>query len=223
MDMTPDQETFTLLNTFQHLLNNWWKIALFAIIFGLLGLGFSFLRPPKYQAEAIFSTSLDYSEINFDNLVDEDHQPVIFAQYEVDLALSVVQRSLLKVQDEAMAYAQSLDPSLTDAQFLKDSLIERLHSEWYLRFRHEDPQIAQDVTNYWAELGNQQLSEDQATSKVESYVLVDFLTEATLPGEPIYQSRNILMMAGFVIGFIVGIGFVDFQHRYLLKRKEATS
>jgi len=220
MDKTSKQEAFTLLTTIQHLLNNWWKIALFAIIFGLLGLGFSYLRPPKYQAEAIFSTSLDYSEINFENLVDEDHQPVTFAQYEVDLALSVVQRSLLKVRDEAMAFAQSLDPSLTDEQFLKDSLIERLHSEWYLRFRHVNPEIAQDVTNYWAELAIQQLEQDQAESILESYVLVDFLSEASLPGTPIYQNRNILMMAGFVIGFIVGIAFVDFQHRYLSNRKK---
>lgn len=221
MDNTSRQDTFTLIATFHHLLNNWWKIALFAIIFGLLGLGFSFLRPPKYQAEAIFSTSLDYSEINFENLVDEDHQPVIFAQYEVDLALSVIQRSVLKVRNETMAYAQSLDPSISEDQFLKDSLIERLHSEWYLRFRHEDPEIAQDVTNYWAELARQQLAEDQGTGKVESYVLVDFLSEAALPDTPIYQNRNTLMMAGFVIGFVVGIAYVDFQHRYLSKDKKA--
>jgi uncharacterized protein involved in exopolysaccharide biosynthesis len=221
MESTTQQDTFSLLDTFDHLINNWWKITLFTILFGLLGLGFSFIQPPKYEAEAIFSATLDYRDINFENLVDEGRSPLVFTQYEVDLALSVVQRSLIKVRNEALAYAQTLDPTLTPDQFLQDSLIERLHSRWQLSFRHEDPQIAQQVVNYWAELGRNQLEQDQASERVEPYVMVDFLSEASLPGSPVYQNRNILMLAGAVIGFVAGIAVIDFQHRYLIKRKKA--
>jgi len=202
---------YNIQESINNLLKNWWKIVIFTIIFSLLGFGFSFLKPPKYEAEAIFSSTIDYRDINFENLVDERQQPLEFTQYEVDLALSAIQRSLLKTRNEALKYAQGLDPTLDADQFEHDILIERLHELWYLRFRHENHEIAQDVVNYWVELGLQQLARDQMDELTEPYVMVDLIAEAQLPSTPQYQNRNTLLLVGAVIGFIVGIWTVDFK------------
>ena len=109
-------ETFTPYDAVKNLLNHWWKITIFTIIFGLLGLGFTFIQPPKYQAEAIFSATIDYRDINFDDLYEEDGDPLTFSQYDVDLALSAVQRILLDVRNRVIDYAKTLDPDLDAAE-----------------------------------------------------------------------------------------------------------
>jgi uncharacterized protein involved in exopolysaccharide biosynthesis len=211
MEKQADTGIFNMQESINNLLKNWWKIVLFTVIFSLLGFGFSFLKPPKYEAEAIFSSTIDYREINFENLVDERQQPLEFTQYEVDLALSAVQRSLLKTRNEALDYAQSLDSTLDADRFEHDTLIERLHDRWYLRFRHENPKIAQDVVNRWVELGLEQLARDQMDELTEPYVMVDLVAEAALPSTPQYQNRNTLSLAGAVIGFMIGVWTIDFK------------
>jgi len=214
MHPTTNPDTFNLIETINHLLQNWWKITLCVIIFSLLGLAFSFIRPPKYEAEAIFSSTIDYSQLNFENIVDERDQPYQLTQYDLDLALSAVQRILTQVRNKAIAYAQTLDPTLDAATFQQNTLIERLHDRWYLRYRHEDPLIAQSIVNHWAELGAAQLAEEQASGKIESFVLASLIAEANLPNQPIYQNRNTLILAGTLIGFGVGIILVDMKFRY---------
>jgi uncharacterized protein involved in exopolysaccharide biosynthesis len=214
MDSTTSPDTFNLIDTINHLLQNWWKITLCVIIFGVLGLAFSFIRPPKYEAEAIFSSTVDYSQLNFDNLVDEGNQPYELTQYDLDLALSAVQRILTQVSNQAIAYAKSLDPSIRSAAFRQNMRIERLHDRWYLRYRHEDPLIAQSIVNHWAALGAAQLAEEQASGKVESFILASLIAEADLPSQPIYQNRNTLVLAGSLIGFGIGIILVDMKYRY---------
>ena len=214
MDPKINPDTFNLIETINHLLQNWWKITLCVIIFGLLGLAFSFIRPPKYEAEAIFSSTIDYSQLNFENIVDEGDQPYQLTQYDLDLALSAVQRILTQVRNKAIAYAQTLDPTLDAATFEQNTLIERLHDRWYLRYRHEDPLIAQSIVNHWAELGAAQLAEEQASDKIESFVLASLIAEANLPNQPIYQNRNSLILAGALVGFGVGVILVDMKYRY---------
>jgi uncharacterized protein involved in exopolysaccharide biosynthesis len=214
MDPTTNPDTFDLIDTINHLLQNWWKITLCMIIFGSLGLAFSFIRPPKYEAEAIFSSTVDYSQLNFDNLVDDRNQPYELTQYDLDLALSAVQRILTQVRNKAIAHARTLDPTLDAATFQQNMRLERLHDRWYLRYRHEDPLIAQSIVNYWAELGAAQLAEEQASGKVESFVLASLIAEANLPNRPIYQNRHTLILAGTMIGFGVGVILVDMKYRY---------
>ncbi len=158
--------------------------------------------------------SVDFREINFTNLVDERGRPLEFTQYDLDLALSIVEHGLTKVRSRTIAYAQTLDPAIDPDTFLENMRIERLHSRWTLRYRHEDPQIAQSIVNYWADLGMVQLEEEQAAETMEPYVLVDLIVRAYLPQSPIYQNRNNLVLAGSVIGFCVGMIAFDLKYRY---------
>lgn len=213
--------TVDFVETMNNLFHRWWIIALFAITFGVLGLVFSMIKPPKYQAEAIFSAAIDYRDINFENLVDETESPLTFSQYDIDMALSAVQAALLQVRDEAFTYAQTLDPSLDTATFTDNSLVERRLGLWYLMYRHEDPQIAQAIVNNWADLGFAAIKAGQEDEIIEPYVLVDLTSKASLPQSPVYQNRNTMILAGIVAGFALGILAVDIRHRYSPRKEQA--
>jgi capsular polysaccharide biosynthesis protein len=212
--------TIDFIETMNNLFRRWWLIAVFAIVGGLLALAFSALKPPKYEAEAIFSASIDYRDINFENLVDETESPLTFSQYDIDMALSAVHTVLLQVRDEAFTFAQSLDPSLEAETFENNMLIERQLGLWYLRYRHEDAQTAQSIVNYWAELGIDVMKAGQAAETIEPYVLVEWVSEASLPQSPVYQNRNTLALAGIVAGFALGILVVDIQYRFIPRKEQ---
>ena len=213
--------TIDFVETMNNLFRRWWLIAGIAIVCGLLGLAFSALKPPKYEAEAIFSASIDYRDINFENLVDETESPLTFSQYDIDMALSAVQTVLLQVRAEVFTYAQTLDPSLDAETFEKNMLIERELGLWYLRYRHENAQTAQSIVNYWAELGIEAMKAGQAAETIEPYVLVDLTSEASLPQSPVYQNRNTLILAGIIIGFALGILIVDIRYRFIPQKEQA--
>lgn len=212
--------SFIPLDAINHLLKNWWKITLIAVIFGILGLIFSYFFPPKYEAEAIFYATIDYRDINFENLADETGTPLKFSQYDVDLALSTIQTMLLLTKGEAFAHGRIYDPILDGPTFNKNMRIERQHAEWYLRYRHQDPLVAQEIVNYWAEIGLARIKEAQATERIAPYVMTDLVSKASLPVTPIYQNRKVLVLAGAVIGFALGILVIDFQSRTTGKKEE---
>jgi uncharacterized protein involved in exopolysaccharide biosynthesis len=215
----PMRDMFDPISTYKNLLERWWVIVIAAFIGGLLAYGLSFLMPEKYQAEAIFNASIDFTEVNFENLQNENGDPLTFTQYDEDLALQVVQRMLLATKNDAFQYAQSLDPGLDIGTFNNNYQIRRYHALWYLRYRHQDPQIAQSIVNFWAERGWEALQEAQQGGRAEEFVILDLVSLSALPQAPIYQNRNNLILAGTMIGFITGVILVDFTIRYDMKSK----
>lgn len=210
------------VKTFNNFINNWWKIVVFAVVGGLLGLAISFALPPRYEAEAIFSASIDFTQINFEKLVGNYGEPVVWSQYEEDLALQVVERMLLKHGNDVIRYARTLDPTLEVSEYRNSHQIERYLSMWFLRYRHADAEIAQSIVNFWAEKGYESLLTAQETGQAESFVIVDLVSLADKPVTPLYQNRGTLILAGTLIGFLVGIIWVDFRDRFISKRdKEA--
>jgi capsular polysaccharide biosynthesis protein len=212
--------TVDFIETMNNFFRRWWLIAICAIVCGLLAFVFSTIKPSKYEAEAIFSASIDYRDINFENLVDETESPLTFSQYDIDLALSAVQIVLYQVKDEAFTYAQSLDPSLEAETFENNMLIERRLGLWYLRYRHEDAQTAQSIVNYWADLAIAEIKAGQEAETIEPYVLVDLTSKASLPQSPVYQNRNTLILAGIVVGFAIGILVVDIKYRFFPRKEQ---
>ncbi len=210
------EEGFDPLRSMQNLLKKWWQIVLFGLLAALIGLGISYLLTPMYQAEAIFYASIDFRDINFENLVTHTGEPYEFTQYDEDLALEAVRVILLEVMPAAQQYALSLDPNIDQATFQNDMQIERNHAQWFLRFRHPDPQIAQQIVGYWAQMGLDALKMAQTKERIEPYVMVDLVSSPGLPQTPIYRHRGVLVLAGGLIGLVAGIIFVDFRGRYLL-------
>ena len=185
---------------FQNLLDNWWKITLVAILGGLLGLGISFLQKPMYEAEAIFHATIDFTKVNAQTLANDTGEPIQFTQYQEDLALLIVQETLLSKMNDVFAFAQNLDPTLDWETFEANKHIRRYHALWYLRVTHPDPGIAQAVANFWAEIGDEALQAAQTDGTAAPFVRVDLVSEAQLPGERLYRNRNTLMLGGMLLG-----------------------
>ena len=215
------QDMFDPIKTYKYLLQRWWVIVIAAFIGGLFAYGFSFIKPEKYQAEAIFNASIDFTEVNFENLQGAGGEPLTFTQYDEDLALQVVQRMLLRTKNAAFQYAQSLDPSLDVITFNENQQIRRYHAIWYLRYRHQDSQTAQAIVNYWAEKGWEALQAAQQNGQAEEFVILDLVSKADLPQAPLYYNRNTLIIAGTTIGFLTGILAVDFSQSFGAKPKKA--
>ncbi len=213
------RDVYDPIKSYKRLLERWWIIIFIAFIGGLLAYGISFLKPEKYQAEAIFNASIDFTEINFENLQGEGGDPLTFTQYDEDLALQVVQRMLLETKGTAFQYAQSLDPTIDLLTFDRNYQIRRAHALWYLRYRHQDPQTAQAIVNFWAEIGWEALQEAQENGRAEEFVIVDLVTLASLPQAPIYHNRNNLIFAGTLMGFLTGILLIDFTGHHRIKTK----
>ncbi len=214
-------DTFDPISTYRQLLKRWWVIVFTAFLGGLIAFGISFLQPQKYQAEAIFNASIDFTEINFENLQTVDGDPVTFTQYDEDLALQVVERILLETKNEAFQYAKTLDPGLEISSFDKNYQIRRYHALWYLRYRHYDPEISRAVVNFWAETGWEALQNAQENGQAEEFVILELVSEAALPQAPIYNNRNNMILAGTMMGFLIGVLMIDFVKRYGMKHKGA--
>jgi len=172
-------------------------------------LGISYLQQPTYQAEAIFHATIDFTQVNAETLANEDGNPIQFTQYEEDLALLIVQETLLSKMNAVFAYAQNLDPNLDWESFEANKQIRRYHALWYLRVFHPDPGIAQAIANTWAEIGDQALQAAQGDGVAAPFVRVDLVSEAALPEEPLYRNRNTLMLGGMLLGLIGGVVWVD--------------
>lgn len=207
-------ETFDPKFSMKNILHNWWKIVLIAYLFSLIGLVASYLLPAKYQAQAVLSASIDFTEINYENLFDEIGDPLTFTQYDEDLALEVVERFLIQDIDEAFTYAQTLDPSLTLNKFERDSQIARDFSKWFVRYRHANPEVAQQVANYWMNIAYEDLKAAQAKGEAENYVMVEVVREAPLPTNSLYRNRGTLVLAGALVGIVIGVLAVDGKFRY---------
>lgn len=202
------------VSSLKNIFRNWWKIVLIAYLFSLVGLVASYLLPAKYQAEAVFTASIDFTQINFENMVDGNDYPLVFSQYDEDLALQVVERVLMGDMDAAFAYAQTLDSGLTLDEFERDSQISRYQAKWSLRYRHANPEIAQQIVNYWANLGLDDLRMAQENGEAESFVMVELTREAALPVKPLYQVRGTLVLAGALAGIVIGVLVVDGKLRF---------
>ena len=207
-------EELDFLTTFKNLLKGWWKIVVLAYLAALVGLVVSYLVPATYEAQATFNATIDFSQINFENLVGEGDEPLRFTQYDEDLALQVVERFAIAAKNDSYDYALTLDPTLSREKFESDMKVQRYHANWILSYRHADPAVAQAVVNFWADVAWQALQNAQANGEAEPYVIVNLVSEAALPEKPLYQNRGSLVLAGSLIGFVAGVLLVDGRWRF---------
>ena len=186
------------MNYFERTIRLWWVVALCAFLGGAAGYLLHLTRPPLYEATATFQVIIDFSKLG--------EQPL--TQYDEDLALSVVEKILFynptiheKMQAEPDFQAAGLDYF----EWARNIRLERQHAFWKLRFRHADPAVAQTLVNRWAELGYQEMLAWEDAGKVHNYLVFSPPTLADLPQEPVVYGRNQMVLAGCLIGFIIGI------------------
>jgi len=179
----------------------WWVIALSTFVGGSLGYLFHTLRPPLYEATATYVVTIDLDRFPIQDIRED------MLQYNEDLALNTTKAILLspEVQQVVLTELESQGISLTSSDLLKDHTIERKHDLWELRYRHEDPSIAHQVANTWADAGYTAMLAWQQAGKAPPYLVFNPPNPAEAPQEPVLFDRNRVMFAGAVIGFILGI------------------
>jgi uncharacterized protein involved in exopolysaccharide biosynthesis len=186
---------------FARVMKTWWLVLLATFLGGVFGFVFFHLHPPVYEATATYFVTLDLTR--FPKLgVRED-----LIQYNEDMALGTTQGALIstEVLKELISQAHNLGQNLTEKKLLADTTIERKLDTWELRYRSRDPAIAQTIVNIWAELGYQAMLSWQASGTTPAYVVFQPPTLAPLPDHPILYGRNNLMLAGALVGLIIGI------------------
>lgn len=180
------------------LLRSWWIIAICMIACGGIGYGIHTLRPPRYEAKATFNVWLDFNYLKTDREFTEyDEDLTINAVGDAYVAPAVIQQ----VMDEAMKQGWIQAPN----EIFLNYRLERGHSGWELRYQSANPQTAMDLTNYWATTGYQSLLELEKSAAIPTYARFSAPTLAVLPDRPVRYGRNNLVLAGALIGLVIGI------------------
>jgi uncharacterized protein involved in exopolysaccharide biosynthesis len=186
---------------FSRVMRYWWVVLLATLVGGAFGYLFFHLHAPVYEATSTFFVTLDMNR--FPTLgIRQD-----LIQYNEDMALNTTGGALVSsdVLNEVLVQAQGQGIYLTAADLLDNYTIERKHDVWELRYRSQDPQFAQSIVNIWAQEGYQAMLSWQSSGKAPEYVIFQPPRLALLPQQPVLYGRNNLVLAGALIGFIVGI------------------
>jgi uncharacterized protein involved in exopolysaccharide biosynthesis len=192
---------FSPYEYFNRVIDLWWLVALATILGGAFGYIFYHLHPPSYEATANYIVTIDLNHFPIQG-VKED-----MLQYNEDMALNITKGVLLsqEVQDNVIGQLKTLGIYLTENDLLQNYTIERKQDIWELRYRSQDPLDAQEVVNTWANIGYQAMLSWQESGKAANYVVFQPPTMADIPQEPVLYDRNKVILAGAMIGFIIGI------------------
>ena len=134
------------------LLSHWPRVFVLAVLGGLLGLGASWVIPPRYLATARISVGIDYTRVQFQ---DEDAERHILGRVQ-DLLLSdeALERGL-DTTDHETDSARSLDA------FREQIRLTRIEAEWSLAVTDPSPGRAAELANAWAAASLGLLEESQ--------------------------------------------------------------
>jgi uncharacterized protein involved in exopolysaccharide biosynthesis len=186
---------------FSRIMAYWWVVLLATILGGTLGFVFFHLHPPIYEATATYFVTLDLNRFpTFGSRED-------LIQYNEDMALNTTEGALFSTEviNNVIIQLKDMGISLTAKDLLQNSTIERKQDIWELRYRNQDPSVAQAIVNTWAQKGYQAMLSWQTSGKAPDYVVFQSPTQAFLPNQPILYGRNNLILAGALLGFIAGI------------------
>lgn len=193
---------FDPIDHFKNYLRLWWLILAGALLGGLAGFIFSRSHTPVYGAVATYMVTID---------LDKAPQPL--DMYDKDLALSATYWALIspEVTSYVLSEATLLGQDTAQWNLLANTSIERRHALWELRFYHTDPEFAQTLVNLWAEKGYQAMLKSQADGATPAYVVFSPPSPAGRPQKPIYFDSNKLVLAGSMIGWLVGLLWVELK------------
>ncbi len=202
--MTSNEE-FVPINHFNRILRLWWVVVVFAVSGGVIGFVVHRTKPPVYEAKAVFMASIDFNKIDFMHPKPGTPVPYEFTQYDEDVSLVVVESALHQVIPQVVTFAQQNGLALDNTGLVNLATIERKHAYWELRFRSPDPALAQKIANYWAQAGYAQLQASQKAGQIPPYIFFTLDQLAELPISPMYFQTNSFVLAGMVIGLVIGI------------------
>jgi len=134
-----NNQEFSLYKSAERVFAQWWIMVILMIMGGLGGWVFHFFHPSLYEAKAVITINMDFTKRQL-------------TQFEEDAAFNasgaIITSSSVKnlVITEAQAHGYLIDLSRIQAYFY----LEGMQSVWELRVRDQDPKVAADLTNIWA-------------------------------------------------------------------------
>jgi uncharacterized protein involved in exopolysaccharide biosynthesis len=196
-----NSDEFSPYTYFTRVANLWWVVCVATLVGGALGFLVFHLHPPVYEATATYTVTIDLSRFPLEGMQAD------LIQYNEDMAVNSTHAALLSdaVLKEVSHQLIALNLPVHVGDLLKNYTIERKHDVWELRYRSPIPVEAQTVVNTWAQVGYQAMLSWQATGLAPDYVIFDPPSQAKVSTQPVLYGRNNLILAGALIGFIVGI------------------
>ena len=187
---------FTPIDHFYRVTRLWWVIVLSVFLGGITGFSMHLSNPPLYQATASMYVGIDFDKV--------DGEPL--TQYDEDLGLSIVQQVFFTPEvREAMTNSREYQSSGLDIYEWSQAIrVEREHAFWQIRASLPNPKLAQVLVNKWAELGYRHLISLREKGEIPDYIMVEPPIPAELPHNPKNFGLNQLVLAGSLIGFIIG-------------------
>ncbi len=202
-------DEFVALDHFNRSVHFWWVIFMTAILGAVIGFFVHRAMPPVFEAQAVFTANLDFNKVDFMHPPTPTPPPYELTQYDEDMSLAVVQASLIAVIPQVETFAQQNGFSLSSLQLQDQVTIERNNALWYIRFRSGNPLTAQKIVNFWAQQGYQDLLARQQAGQLPPYIFFDLIHLADLPTSPTYYQTNVFVLAGCLIGIVLGIFLVN--------------
>jgi capsular polysaccharide biosynthesis protein len=160
---------FSPLEAFDFALRRWWLIAIFVLVGGLLGWGYSRLHAPRYDAQAMLVINIDYQQAPELVQKTNDH----YTEDQIIGAANAVVISAY-VLDQVNTDLQAQGISLDWEKYIRNMVSERRRSQFLLRVRDRDPKMAAAVANLWAEKAYAALVEFQQHA-VKAKVLREYV------------------------------------------------
>jgi uncharacterized protein involved in exopolysaccharide biosynthesis len=200
-------QEFTPLSHFFNYFKYWWIAVLTALLGGVMGLLFSRVHAPVYEAVATIVVNVDFNKVTKFPVERQDEE----------LALYNVQVALLDLQtiNSVIQIASRQNISIDTSLLLKNYTIERKLTFWELRYRDTDPEKAQKIANLWLEEGRKTFLAMQDSERIPDYVIIQGVTPAENPQTPILFRSIWLLVAGGVIGLVGGILFIEALGKHL--------
>ena len=188
------------LDEFIRTLKLWWLVALSVILGGASGFAFRYVTLPDYESKATFQVTVDFtnSELNQNKLA-----PVRI--YDEDQAMQAIQVAFMQAIPQVIQYAQGLNIPLDENNFSQNSSIERMLALWEIRFLYKDAVIAQKIVNEWVQQSLNILQQKKQDGTLKPYLSYELVNKASLPARPAYYQTNQLVLAGSIIGLVIGI------------------
>jgi hypothetical protein len=142
---------YSPIETFQTVLGNWWWIVLFALAGGLFGWLFHRLQPPAYEAKAVLTVMIDYT------------QTAPLTEYDQDHAIGIVKAVVIskEVLDRVVVEAQRQQIPVEGFEYQRTVFLERKHSVLELIVRGSNPQAITSLANLWADIAYETLVQAQ--------------------------------------------------------------
>jgi uncharacterized protein involved in exopolysaccharide biosynthesis len=184
-------------NEILHILRSWWLLVIGMVLGGVAGFVFNYVQQPTYQAKATVFTVIDYQKINDVRLSEYDEDMTINSVQSVMLSTDVIGSLIMEMAESGY--------SLDYTSFMDRMSIYRKFTDFELFFRDSDPKIAQLVVNTWSDIGTQKYRGLQQSGSLPVYVNVITGSLASLPTEPVQKHMNTHVLAGAILGLLVGV------------------